>query len=184
MLFLVIGITLFIGMHLVPCFSGLRQNLTDSLGEKKYLGLFSVVSLVGLVLMIYGKSQAGFQAVYEPLPWGRNVAGPLVLLAFILLAAAHMKTNIKRFTRHPMLWGFVCWSAAHLLSNGDLGSIVMFGAFATYSLLAMFLLNMRGTAKQDVKYPLSKDAVVIVGGLVVYAVFLLLHPYLFGVAVI
>ena len=162
----------------------LRQEIADRLGERGYQGLFSLISLIGFVLIIYGKSRAEFQHLWQPPVWGAKIAALLMVLAFISLAATYMKSNVKRFTRHPMLWGVTFWSAAHLLANGDLASLLLFGAFGVFALYDMYSANKRGAVKQAESYPISKDAVTVVAGVVAYAVFLFAHPYLFGVAVI
>ena len=83
-----------------------------------------------------------------------------------------------------MLWGVTLWSIAHLLANGDLASILLFGSFGLFSLFNMFSANLRGAKKQQTKYAFSKDAIVIVASVVVYGILVFLHPYLFGVKVI
>lgn len=108
-----------------------------------------------------------------------------MLIAFYLFAAADMKSNIKRFIRHPMLLGVFLWSCVHLFANGDLASIILFGSFAIFSLFGMVSANIRGALVQKEKYPIKKDVVSIIGGLVAYAIFVLLvHPYLIGVPVL
>lgn len=178
------GIMIFFGMHLVPSFVSVRRQLMDSLGEKSYLILYSVVSLLGLILIIYGKSQAAFQPVWNPPVWSRHIVQVSMLPAFMLFATGDMKSNIKRYTRHPMLWGVTLWSGAHLSANGDLASILLFGSFGIFSLFAILSANLRGAQKQTERYPVKKDVIATVAGLVAYGVIILLHPYLFGVAVI
>lgn len=184
MYILLSGILIFFGIHLVPGMTGFRRKIITSLGEGPYQGLYSIISLTGLILIVYGKSKAGFQPIWEPPVWMKHLAAVLMLPSFIFLVFANMKSNIKRFTRHPMLWGVALWSGAHLLSNGDLASMLLFGCFGVFSLFAMFSANMRGATKQETKYPFSRDAVAIVAGLVAYGVFIFLHPYFFGVSVI
>lgn len=183
MFLLVFGVLIFVGIHLVPTFSSLRQSLVDRLGSGGYRGMFAAAAFLGLVLMIVGKATADFVPLWEPPVWGRQVAPVLMLFAFILLAAAFMPSNVKRATRHPMLWGVTLWSLAHLLANGDLASLVLFGGLGVFSLFGMWSANMRGATKSKTKYPLMKDIIVAVVGLVVYGVFVVLHPYLFGVPV-
>jgi uncharacterized membrane protein len=180
---LILGLVLFIGVHLLPSFVSLRRAAVDRLGPGAYKGLFSLLSLTGLVLMVIGKYLADFQPLWQPPAWGRNAALVLLLPVFVLLAAANMPSNIKRYTRHPMLWGVTLWSVGHLLSNGDRASLLLFGSLGVYALFGMLSANLRGAVKQVKVYPLVKDGVTVAAGLVVYAVLLLLHPYLFGVAV-
>ena len=180
---LISGIVIFFGMHLVPSFGG-RGKIITALGEGRYLGMYAVISMIGFILIIYGKSQAGFQSIWLPPVWGAKLTVVLMVLSFILLTASNMQTNIKRFTRHPMLWGVTLWSVAHLLANGDFASILWFGSFGIFSLVAMLSANIRGAKKQQQKYAWTKDVMVIIAGLVIYGVFIFLHSYLFGVAVI
>lgn len=184
MTLLVVGMILFIGIHLLPWFPALKKTAVTKLGRNPYRGVFALTAALGLVLVVIGWGQAPREFVYAPPSWGRHLTYLLLLLAFILLPAAHMKGNIKRFTRHPMLWGAVLWSAGHLLVRGDLKSLVLFGGFALYSLLAMASANSRGAKKQEARYPFKRDLIVVAAGVVAYIAFIFLHPYLIGVAVI
>jgi uncharacterized membrane protein len=102
----------------------------------------------------------------------------------VLLAGAYVPTNIKRFTAHPMLWAVTVWAAAHLLANGDLASLVLFGGLGTFALVDMWSANVRGAEVVATRQPLFKDLATVIAGLVAYGVFLALHSYLFGVSVI
>ncbi len=106
-----------------------------------------------------------------------------MLPAFILLTAAFLPSNIKRFTRHPMLWGFTLWAAAHLIANGDLASFMLFGTFGAYSVFGMISQNARGAEKSTKKVSLAKDMVVVGIGIALYVGFVLSHRWLFGVGV-
>lgn len=180
-----LGISIFFGIHLVTGWVDFRHQIVTRLGERSYKGLYSIISLVGLILIVYGKSKADYQPIWEPPVWGNHVTIAIMVLSSVLLVAAEMKSNIKRLTPHPMLWGVILWSGAHLIANGDLASILLFGSFCVFALYAMFSANKRGASKQEIKYPLSKDAVAVVGGIIAYIVFIkYLHPYLIGVPVI
>jgi len=184
MLPLAIGVIIFIGIHLVPGVPIVRQRLVERLGEGAYKGVFSCVALAGLLLIIIGKARADVVPLWQPPDWGRTAALAITSVAFILLAAAYLPSNIKRFTAHPMLWGVSAWAAAHLLTNGDLASMLLFGSLGAFALVAMWSANRRGAAVASVRQPLLKDGVAVAAGLVAYGIFLALHPYLFGVAVI
>jgi len=182
---LLIGIVLFFGVHLIPSFVALRNNLIARLGENKYKALYSITALIGLILIIYGMSKAEYVPVWQPPTWARNAVIITMLISFYLFAAADMKSNIKRFIRHPMLSGVLLWSGAHLLANGDLASIILFGSFATYSITDMVSANIRGAVFQQETYPIKRDVVSIVAGIIAYAVFVLfIHPYWIGVPVV
>ncbi len=181
---LVFGVIILIGIHLVPTFPFVRSGLIHRLGEGLYKRGFAAVALLGLILMMIGKANADFVPLWQPPVWGRHVALVLVLFALVLLAAAYLPNNLKRFTRHPMLWGITLWSGGHLLANGDSASLVLFGSLGALSLFVMWSANMRGATKSKTKYSLSKDAIVVVIGLVAYGALVFLHPYLFGVTII
>ena len=180
MYILISGIIIFFGMHLLPGLVAFRRKLITGLGENVYQGLFAVVSLVGFVLIIVGKSKANFQPVYDPPSWTVHIAAVLMVISFIFLASAYMKSNIKRFTAHPMLWGVTFWSCAHLIANGDLASILLFGSFGIYSLYDMYSANKRGATKQTTIYPFTEDIVTIIAGLVGFSILMYFHRYLFG----
>lgn len=181
---LLAGFLIFLAAHLVPTFVPLRRRLVQQLGENAYKAIFSLVSLAGLVLIVIGKARAEVVAVWSSPAWGAAVAPYVMPLAFILLAGAYLPGNLGRYTCHPMLWGVTLWAAVHLLANGDLASIVLFGGFGAYALFAMVSQNRRGRQKQAVAVPVSRDIVVVVAGLIAYAAFLWFHPLLFGVPAI
>ncbi len=180
---LITGLVVFFGVHLVPWAPPLRVSLIAKLGEKGYKGLFALIALAGFVLIVIGKGRAEFVPLYEPPVWGRELALALVLLAFLVLPGAYVHSNIKRYTRHPMLWGVTLWAVAHLLANGDLASVLLFGTFLVYSLADMASANRRGARLSADRYPWTQDLKVAVVGLIAYGSFLMLHPYLFGVSV-
>lgn len=178
-----IGAMIFVGVHLVPAFASLRQRLVDQLTVNGYKILFVVVSWIGLGLMIWGKIKAPHTVIWTAPGWSSNVALLIMLPSMVLLASAKFPTNIKRFTPHPMMWGFILWSVAHLLTNGDLASVILFGSIGAYSIVAILSANARGATLSTAVVPIGKEAVVIGFGIGVYVLFVFLHPYLFGVAV-
>jgi len=184
MFWLILGMILFIGMHLVGSVRAWREPMVERLGERPYKGVYALIALVGLVLAGFGYARAEEVWVWTPLPFGREVAAALMPVAVVLLVAAYMPNNIKRLTAHPMLWGVVFFGIAHLVVFGHWASIVLFGGLVIYSLLAMAMATIRGERRSSTVQPLWKDALVIGVGLVVYVILLLLHPMLFGVAVV
>lgn len=178
---LIAGVIIFFGVHLFSACRSCRQRAVDRIGEKRYTGIYVGGSVIGFLMIAAGVPYAPFVPVYEPPSWGRQVAVVLMPLALVMLAALLLPTNIKKFTRHPMLWSFVIWSVAHLLANGDLASILLFGSFGAYALFSMWSLNRRGGEKSTETQSLAWDALVILIGVGVYVVGVYLHPYLFGV---
>lgn len=146
-------------------------------------GLFSLFALLGLVLIVFGFSHTDKLLVYHPLPVLRPLTIALMAISMIVFAGANMPTNLKRFTRHPMLWGLVCWALAHLLANGDRAALLLFGGMGVYALLGMLSANRRGAQLQLHKLPVHKDVTTVAAGLVAYGLIIVLHPFLFGVAI-
>ena len=181
---LILGIGIFVGVHLIPTLVPLRQRIIFLWGERTYKKVYALMAFSGLILMIIGKSLADFHPLWQPPVWGRYAALVLMIPALIFLAAANMRSNVKRWTRHPMLWGVTLWAAGHLLANGDLASLVLFGGLGGYALVGMVSTTVRGATHQKIRYPWTRDAMVVALGLVAYVQLLLLHPYVFGAAVL
>lgn len=178
---LLAGLVLFLGMHLVPAMPGLRDGLVLRLGAKGYRVLFAVVALAGFVLIILGMRDRPYVNIWFPPVWTSHMSLTLMPIAMILLAASHGQSSIKRITAHPMLWAVTLWALSHLLANGDLWSMVLFGAFLVFSMVSRWSANRRGAKPVTGRPPLKKEIITIVAGLVAYAVFAVAHPYLFGV---
>lgn len=183
MTLLTIGLAVFILVHFIPRLKGLRSGLVNALGDNGYRGLFSVLSLAGLGLIIYGYSIAEYADHFEPPLWGRHATMLAVLIAFILFAAANMKGYIRKIIGHPMVFGLGLWATGHLLANGDLASVLLFGAFLLYAIISFLWLSM-SEARAEFTPHIKYDAMAIIGGTIVYGVVLFLHPYIIGVPVI
>jgi uncharacterized membrane protein len=185
---LVIGIIVMIGIHLVPTFPDVRERLIGQLGQNGYRLLFSVVSTLGLVLLIYGFAKAPVVQVWSPPSWTRHIAMLLMLPVFVLLIAAYVPGQIKAKLRHPFLVAIKLWALAHLIANGDLASIILFGSFLAYAVFDRIMLKRRaaaGLVTDPETGPARNDAIAVIGGLVLYVVFLVwLHPLLIGVPVL
>ena len=179
---LIAGLALFIGIHLVPTAPGLRAHLLMRLGERRYRGLFALVAAAGLALIVAGWLMRPERLqVFAPFPTARAAAPAVVTIAFVLFAAANMKTHIRRTVSHPMLIGLLLWSGVHLLANGDLAGTILFGSFLGYSIVAIVSAVHRNTAKIFVpewKY----DLIAIASGLAVSYLTIYFHPSVFGTA--
>ncbi len=179
---LIIGVSLFVLVHLLPSVVPLRATLFEKLGEGPYKGIYSLLALTGLGLMIYGKAVADFVPVYSPPGWTRQVSWVVMLPALIMITGANVPGNIKRFTPHPMMWAVFLWSATHLASNGDQASIILFAPLGVFALIHIVTANARGAALQTEVLPAKADFKVIAIGIVSYAIFAGLHPYIFKVS--
>jgi len=184
MTLLIIGLVLFFLPHVFATFRPARAAVIERVGENGYKGLFSIFALVGLGVIVWGKATAPFIHVYPPVVIGYKLIAPLMVVSFILMAGANMKTNIKRVTRHPMLWGVTLWALAHLLVNGDLASMLIFLTFLAYSLYDMVVANMRGVTKATEAVAIKYDIILVAAGTISAVVFAFAHRWLIGVPAI
>ena len=169
--------------RLVPI-SPLKNILINRLGENKYKGLYSLIALVGLLIIIYGFGHADFYHVWDPLPYSREIAIALMPISMVLLVAANMQTNIKRYIKHPMLVAILVWSFVHLIGNGDLRSIILFASFGLYSLINIIFSKKNSTTNEINNYSSIKDFIAVVIGLIAYMLIILFHNHIAGVAIV
>jgi uncharacterized membrane protein len=190
MTILILGLVVFIGAHSFTMARGARAQAIARLGEGPYRGLYSLVSLIGLVLIIWGFGAyraGGYIQVWNPPVWTRHLALPLVWVAFVAFAAAYLPGRIRRALKHPMLAGLKIWAFAHLLANGDLGSILLFGSLLAWAVVARISTKRRDEVVDHagpVAAPAGwrNDILAVAIGTVLYLVFLIwLHPLLIGV---
>ncbi|CAG9242207.1 NnrU family protein [Paraburkholderia caribensis] len=185
---LILGLLLFLGGHSVRIFAeDWRKARIARMGEKNWKAAYSVVSLIGFVLIIWGYGIARREptVLWSPPLWAPHLAGLLTLAAFILLPAAHAPGNhFKAIFRHPMTLGVALWALAHLLANGTLNALVLFGAFLVWAVLD-FAAALRRDRVEGVVYPsgaLSRDVMPVVAGVILWVAFaFLLHGWLIGV---
>lgn len=188
MTLLILGIVIFFGVHSVRVFAdGWRTRFIAQRGERAWKGLYSVASLVGIVLVGYGYAQTRRAPIdiWTPPTWTYPITSALVLVAFVLFAAAYVKGNrIKAKVKQPFSAGVKTWAFAHLLSNGHLGDIVLFGTFLVWAIVVFVAAQKRDRAA-GVVYPVgpaSSDVKTVLAGLVAWAVFgFWLHGLLIGV---
>jgi uncharacterized membrane protein len=184
MTLLVLGIAIFLGIHLLPTVPGLRDRLAARLGANGYRALFSLLSLAGLALLVYGFAKAPLIEIWTPPPFTRWVAIVLMWPAFVFLAAAYLPGEIKARLKHPFLVAVKTWALAHLIANGDLASIILFGAFLAYAVYDRIALKgRRPTALIAARGPGARrnDLLALALGTALYLAFLLwLHPLLIG----
>ena len=183
MTLLIIGVALFIGAHLIPSAPSLRGRLKEQVGGNAYRGLFALVSLVGVVLLVIGMGRAPSVPLWDPPQWGHRVSVFVMPVALTLFVAALMPTNLKRLMRHPMLWGVTLWAAVHLVTNGDLASLILFGSFGAFSLFDMWSANRRGAKLSSKVVPYWRDLLVVAVGAIVSIGLLYSHGVLFGMPV-
>jgi len=184
MAMLVLGVAIWIGVHLVPSLGApLKATLVGRLGAGGYKGLFALSIIVGVVLIIFGWRATVPSIIYSPPLWASHVTILLVAVAFILMGAANYPTRIKRYIRHPQLTGIVIWAIGHLMANGDSRSLVLFGGLGLWALIEMPLINAREGAWEKPEPP-SVPAEIrgVIISLVIFTVVFFLHPYFTGVS--
>jgi len=181
---LILGLVIFFSIHLLPSVPVARNALFLKLGEMGYKGLFALVSFVGLYFIVTGKGAAPMISVWNPPKWSYVITNVSMMAALYLIVAMNMKSNLKRFTAHPMLWGITCWSAGHLLTNGDRASIILFGSFLVYSLFGMYSANRRGARPKGNRVSFRYDAMILVVAAVLYVVLANFHAWFTGVTLI
>lgn len=189
MTLLIFGLVIFLGLHSIRIFAeNGRERAIGRLGEGPWKGVYSLVSLAGFVMIVWGFGEARGTApiLWAPPVWTRHITILLMLFSMILLAAYGLKTShIAVSVHHPMLWAVVVWSLGHLLANGSLADLVLFGAFLAWSLLDLNANYARDRAKA-ITYPTPNWGATIgaiVAGVVVWGLLIGgLHLWLFGVA--
>ena len=179
---LILGIVIFFSIHLVPI-SPLKNILINRFGENKYKGLYSLIALVGLLIIIYGFVRADFHSVWDPLPYSREIALALMPISMVLLAAANVQTNIKILVKHPMLIAILIWSFVHLITNGDLRSIMLFASFGIYALIDIIFSKKVLIINYTEKFTLIKNVIVVIIGFVGYTITVHFHHYISGVKI-
>ena len=188
MVYLVAGLILFLGVHSVRIVAdGWRARTLASVGEGTYKGLFSIASVLGLGLIVYGFGVARETPtiLWTPPAAMRHAASLLTLVAFVLVTAAYVPHNgIKARLHHPMVLGVKSWALAHLLSNGTLAHVLLFGGFLAWGVLDFISARRRDRAA-GTQYPagtVSGTVIAVVVGVVAWAAFAFkLHGLLIGI---
>jgi uncharacterized membrane protein len=186
---MILGLVLFLGVHTLTTQRELRARLIASWGEGGYKIGYSLVSALGLVLIVWGFAHyraTGWIDVWQPPTAFKHLTVALMLPAVILVVASYIRGRIYTTLKHPMLAGIKLWAAAHLLANGDLGSIILFGSFLGWAVFDRISLKHRadsGAPPIPVGGP-GNDLIAVAVGIVAYlALAFAFHPVLIGVPV-
>ncbi len=190
LLILVLGLVVMLGAHVFVTFRDARAGLIERLGQNGYRALFSIVSIVGLVLIVwgYGDYRAhDYIQIWSPPGFMRHITVGLMLFAVVFFVAAFIPSHIKTKLKHPMLAGIKIWALAHLLSNGDLGSILLFGGFLAWGVFARIAAKRRGDlGATAAPAGWTGDMITVVLGIVIYLALgyafhpMVLHMPVFG----
>jgi uncharacterized membrane protein len=180
MTLLVIGLIVWTVAHsLKRAAPGIREGLDRSLGAGPARGVMAALILLGLVLIVIGYRRAPVEPVFDPEPWATHLNNLLMVAAVLLIGLGHSKSRAKGWLRNPMLTAVVVWALAHLLVNGDLASLVMFGWLGIWAILDIMLIDARepnwvrptgGTVAGDVRW--------VVISAVIFAVIVTVHTLL------
>lgn len=187
MIALYLGLLLFGGLHLFSSLGrGARAGLIERFGEGPYKGLYSLISVLGLVLLGVGYWQTRLDGVlfYQAAPAARHATMLLVLVGFILMASMGGNGYLRKWTKNPFSIGAALWATGHLIANGKAPVVLIFGTILIISLADIAMSSTRGNAA--ITNPSAKrDLIAVVAGLAVYAVLLLgFHPYVLGVPIL
>ena len=186
---LVLGLILFLGPHVFVTMRDQRDMVVKRMGEWPYKALFAVITIVGLFVIAKGFAlyrDTGWIEVWDPPNWTRHITVALMWPAAILVTAAYIPGDIKRTLKHPMLVGVKLWALAHLIANGDLGSIILFGSVLAWAVYDRITLKRRSDAGAP---PIPSGGrrndffAVAVGTLVYFALGFWFHPWVIGVPV-
>jgi len=183
----ILGLIVLLGVHVFVTMRDRRAALVSRIGEWPYRGLFSLASIVGILLIAYGFAAyraAGMITVWNPTSWTRHIVELLMWPASIMVAAAYIPGNIKRVLKHPMLAGVKTWAFAHLCANGDLGGMILFGSVLAWAVYDRITLKHR-TDPGGPPIPIGgtrNDIIAIVVGTIIYlALGFVFHPVVVGV---
>jgi uncharacterized membrane protein len=182
----VVGLIVFLGAHVFVSLRGRREALIAAIGIGPYKGLFSLVAIVGLVLIGYGFARyraEGLIPLWYPPAWTRHIVVALMWPASIAVVAAYVPGDIKRVLKHPLLVGVKLWAFAHLCANGDLGGIILFGAVLAWAVYVRISLKRRSDAGA-LAIPVGgrrNDIIAIGVGTILYlALGFVFHPLVIG----
>lgn len=181
---LIAGLVIFLGVHSIRIFApAWRDRMVERVGLNSWKIRYSLVSLAGFVLIVIGYGAARLEPVvlYNPPFWLRHVAALLMLVAFPVLVSAYFPGRIKAAVKHPMLVATKTWAVAHLLANGMLADMLLFGGFLAWAVLDRIAVGKRGEPA-PVAGPIRNDVIAVVVGVALYVVFVFwAHRWLFGV---
>lgn len=187
-LLLIPGLLLFMGLHMLREL-GWRDSLQQRLGIRRYRILFSLGIVISLIMIVEGKAGTPFIQLWVPPYNMRSLTHLLMISATILFVAGNLPHSYAReMVIHPMLIGVILWGAAHLISNGDLASVLIFGTLPLWALVKIVSLErtkkLQQSSARDQRPGLQWDAAAIILGMIAYSVFLVFHGQLFGFALI
>jgi uncharacterized membrane protein len=181
---LVAGLVVFLGVHVLPMASATRARMYLAMGEARYKITYSIVSAVGLVLIVLGWRAAGPGArLFAPSALAVAMAPYVMAVVFVLLASSHSPSHIRAAVRHPMLVAIILWATVHLFANGDARGTLLFGAFLVYAIVDLVSV-VRRRAVATFEPRTRADVISVVAGVAVALLVMTFHRVLFGPTVV
>jgi uncharacterized membrane protein len=182
MILLVLGVLLFSILHLVPALPRLKAAVVERLGRRVYGPVFGLISIVALGLIVLGWRMAEFIPVYEPPAWGRHANFALTLVAFLCLGVFLFRGQLRQRLRFPMGLAVLFWVTGHLLANGDVRSLILFGGLLIYAGLHIIVGLVRDV-RPTPEVRGGHDLLSLLAGVALYGVMTQLHPFVIGVPI-
>ncbi|KZL12475.1 NnrU protein [Pseudovibrio axinellae] len=191
MTLLLVGLFIFLGIHIVPSLPGFRDSIVQRIGLNTYRVIYSLIVLSGLFSIIYGfilARESDLYPLYVTPYWLRHLVMTLMLPVFILVFAKFIRGNIAKWTKDPVILAVKIWAISHLLVNGEPYSVALFAGFLAWAVWARISLkrfNRKNTDVEQFPHALRNDLISVVLGLVMYGLFVTkLHPLLIGMPVL
>jgi len=182
MILLAFGVLFTALLHLVAAIPSLKARLKAAVGEKAYGPVFGIASLVGIAIIVMGWRASDFVFVYDPPEWGRHANFLLTLIAFICLGIFTFRGSLRQKLRFPMAFAAIFWATGHLLANGDLASIILFGGFLAYA-LAHLAIGLANGVRPSPEVRSGHDLLSVLIGIALYGMMAQAHGALIGVPV-
>lgn len=181
MVILIIGLIVLIGIHCISMAADVRANLIEKYGSRAYMSAYGLISTFGLGLVVWGKSQAEFIGIWQPYGWGRPATLMLMYPALVLLVSGLIPNNwFRRTLGYPMILAIEVWALAHLMANGDLASMLLFGSLFVWALFAYGAACRRKPAEGG-KSKWFNNVIVLGAGIILYTALLHGHEWFIGV---
>ena len=182
MLLLALGVVLTAALHLVAAVPSLKARIKARVSDRAYGPLFGLASIVGIAVIVIGWRASGFVPVYDPPAWGRHANFVLTLIAFICLGIFLFRGSWRQTLRFPMAFAAIFWTIGHLLANGDLASIILFGGFLAYAVLHIFI-GVGNGVRPSPEAREGHNLLSVFAGVALYGVMIQAHHALIGVPV-
>lgn len=182
MILLGFGVLLTALMHLVAAVPPLKARIRERVGERAYGPAFGIASLIGIAIIVLGWRASAFVPVYDPPEWGRHANYLLTLIGFVFLGIFIFRGNLRQTLRFPMAYAAIFWAVGHLLANGDMASIILFGGFLAYA-VAHVVIGTANGVRPSPEVRGGHDLVSVLIGIALYGIAAQLHGALIGVPV-